>query len=968
MVLFNYSTKELTAKVVYYGPGLCGKTTNLQWIHDKSPIKNKGKMVSLATETDRTLFFDFLPIELGTIRGMKTRIQLYTVPGQVFYNATRRMVLRGADCVVFVADRQDTMLTPNQDSLDNLRENLEANDIDFEDFPMVLQYNKRDLPNALPIEELNAALNPRGVPYYEAVAVEGKGVEDTLKGATALVFKALAGRYGGAADQAAADASEPPPSTPIMQAQPEPEPEIGGAEMFSPDSLLDSTNAEPPPATASTAPVPEPAPEPAADSFSADLLLELQPEPAEEPEPLAVPELALEPESAPADSFSPDSLLDSIEMEPEPAAEPEPAPEPEPPAVEAFSPDSLLDSIEMEPEPAAEPVPGGFSPDSLLDSFGAEAPANDPAPVSEADLEPIGAAPGAGETGLEELSLEPEPEPADSPLSSLEASPLEELTGGSPAATDDVLAAVEAPAEEPVSELEALTGGHPAVTDDVLAAASDASAPELQLSPFDELAGSDAAPTDHSAEVEPEPPELDASPLAGLTGGHPAVTDDVLAGVGEDAAPEPSLSPFDDLPDAAATEPPPELDVSPLEELTGGHPAVTDDDLAAATEPPPELDVSPLEELTGGHPAVTDDDLAAASDPTPELDVSPLAELTGGHAAVTDEVLAAASEDSSPELPLSPLEELTGGHPAVTDDVLAAAESEPEPSLSPFEQLTSDAPPANEDPWATPAEPGAPEIAVSPLDDLTGGEPAVTDAGLAAASAPEIPELKTSPLDELAGGPPDTEAHLAVGIEPDDAPEPFGEATERAMPAMSLDDLTEEAPEPPEAPLEAAPDESALDELAGSPFGDADELSPAPESAEMPVQEVAPFDSGFDLDAEPAPPGEAGELAVEGSDLSFGDSTEELGLGAEPEAPSFDGEQDVDAPPGAEVGVEAVPSFGEEVPAGAPVGEPEAAVAEALYERPPEEAPAPQVVTQEATVSAAAVVPVPVAFAHEGAI
>ncbi len=210
MVLFNYSTKELTAKVVYYGPGLCGKTTNLQWIHDHSPIKNKGKMVALATETDRTLFFDFLPLELGTIRGMKTRIQLYTVPGQVFYNATRRMVLRGADCVVFVADSQDSVLSATKDSLDNLKENLEANDIDFEEFPMVIQYNKRDLPNALPIEELNAALNPRGVPYYEAVAVEGKGVEDTLKGATALVFKALAGRYGGAADQAAAKASAPP--------------------------------------------------------------------------------------------------------------------------------------------------------------------------------------------------------------------------------------------------------------------------------------------------------------------------------------------------------------------------------------------------------------------------------------------------------------------------------------------------------------------------------------------------------------------------------------------------------------------------------------------------------------------------------------------------------------------------------------------------------------------------------------
>ena len=181
MVLFNYSTKELTAKVVYYGPGLCGKTTNLQWIHEKLPIKNKGKMLSLATETDRTLFFDFLPIELGTIRGMSTRIQLYTVPGQVFYNATRRMVLKGADCVVFVCDSQEPMLDANLESFENLQQNLEANEIDPDEIPIVLQYNKRDLPNALPIEILNERLNPHNAPFYEAIAVKGVGVEDTLK-------------------------------------------------------------------------------------------------------------------------------------------------------------------------------------------------------------------------------------------------------------------------------------------------------------------------------------------------------------------------------------------------------------------------------------------------------------------------------------------------------------------------------------------------------------------------------------------------------------------------------------------------------------------------------------------------------------------------------------------------------------------------------------------------------------------
>jgi len=229
MVLFNYSTKELTAKVVYYGPGLCGKTTNLQWIHEKLPIKNKGKMLSLATETDRTLFFDFLPIEIGTIRGMKTRIQLYTVPGQVFYNATRRMVLKGADAVVFVCDSQEAMLDANLESYENMRQNLEANEIDPDELPTVLQYNKRDLPNALPIEILNERMNLHNYPFHEAVAVTGVGVEDTLKAVTKLVFKSLSARYGegaaapsGSGSGRSAPPLRPPPSS--TPAPPSPSP------------------------------------------------------------------------------------------------------------------------------------------------------------------------------------------------------------------------------------------------------------------------------------------------------------------------------------------------------------------------------------------------------------------------------------------------------------------------------------------------------------------------------------------------------------------------------------------------------------------------------------------------------------------------------------------------------------------------------------------------------------------------
>src|SRR5262249_37608286 len=219
MVLFNYSTKELTAKVVYYGPGLCGKTTNLQWIHEKLPIKNKGKMLSLATETDRTLFCDFRPIEIGTIRGMRTRIQLYTVPGQVFYNATRRMVLKGADCVVFVCDSQEAMLDANLESFENLRQNLEANEIDPDEIPIVFQFNKRDLPNALPIEIMNERLNPRNYPFYEAIALKRVGAEGTLKGVTRLVFKSPSTKYGdGAAAGPGAGAAPAAPAKPPVAA------------------------------------------------------------------------------------------------------------------------------------------------------------------------------------------------------------------------------------------------------------------------------------------------------------------------------------------------------------------------------------------------------------------------------------------------------------------------------------------------------------------------------------------------------------------------------------------------------------------------------------------------------------------------------------------------------------------------------------------------------------------------------
>ncbi len=195
MVLFNYSTRELTAKIVYYGPGICGKTTNLQFIHENLPDSIRGKMLSLATKTDRTLFFDFLPIDLGEIRGLKTRVQLYTVPGQVFYNETRKLVLKGVDGIVFVADSQETMLGANVESFKNLEENLKANGMKLAEMPHVIQFNKRDLPRLSGVEDLNAALNKFNAPFYESVATSGIGVQDTLKAIVKLVLLHLTRKY-----------------------------------------------------------------------------------------------------------------------------------------------------------------------------------------------------------------------------------------------------------------------------------------------------------------------------------------------------------------------------------------------------------------------------------------------------------------------------------------------------------------------------------------------------------------------------------------------------------------------------------------------------------------------------------------------------------------------------------------------------------------------------------------------------
>src|SRR5258707_427626 len=191
MVLINKAINEVTVKLVYYGPGLCGKTTNLEKIYGNPKLENKGKMISMSTETDRTLFFDFMPMELGTIAGQKVRVQLYTVPGQVFYDATRKLVLRGADGVVFVADSQSSMRDSNTDSFENLKVNLRINRIDPDKIALVLQYNKRDLPNVDSVEAMNEYLNPNGAPAVEASAITGAGVTATLRAAVARILDNL---------------------------------------------------------------------------------------------------------------------------------------------------------------------------------------------------------------------------------------------------------------------------------------------------------------------------------------------------------------------------------------------------------------------------------------------------------------------------------------------------------------------------------------------------------------------------------------------------------------------------------------------------------------------------------------------------------------------------------------------------------------------------------------------------------
>lgn len=218
MVFFNHATRQMTAKIVYYGPGLCGKTTNLNTIYGKTSQKARGEMVSLNTETDRTLFFDLLPMDVGMVGGFKTKLQLYTVPGQVFYNSTRKLVLKGVDGIVFVVDSQIPMLDACRESWANLEENLGELGLNIHDIPLVFQWNKRDLKNVVPIDELETVLNPRQLPSFQTVASDGTGVFETLRGITKIALSHIKTHVLGEGQVGKA----PDPAAPAVQAAPMP--------------------------------------------------------------------------------------------------------------------------------------------------------------------------------------------------------------------------------------------------------------------------------------------------------------------------------------------------------------------------------------------------------------------------------------------------------------------------------------------------------------------------------------------------------------------------------------------------------------------------------------------------------------------------------------------------------------------------------------------------------------------------
>ncbi len=283
MVFFNHATRQMTAKIVYYGPGLCGKTTNLNTIYGKTTQKARGEMVSLNTETDRTLFFDLLPLDIGVVGGFKTKLQLYTVPGQVFYNSTRKLVLKGVDGIVFVADSQTPMLDANRESLQNLDDNLRELGLDVRQIPMVFQWNKRDLRNVVPIDQMETELNPRRQPSFQGIASDGTGVFETLRGITKLALGHIKVHHFPDTGVDEAPAPPPPPTPPPAAATPSRPEVLTLSDLPSVGELLDEAASAPPAAaphpspSAAAAPITMAPPRLAAPRLHASPLKPLRP-------------------------------------------------------------------------------------------------------------------------------------------------------------------------------------------------------------------------------------------------------------------------------------------------------------------------------------------------------------------------------------------------------------------------------------------------------------------------------------------------------------------------------------------------------------------------------------------------------------------------------------------------------------------------------------------------------------------
>ncbi len=395
MVMINRATKEITLKIVYYGPGLCGKTTNLERIFAAANPERRGKLLTVATETDRTLFFDFLPMELGTIRGMKVRVQLYTVPGQVFYDATRRIVLRGSDGVVFVADSQAAMMDANHESVENLKQNLRLNNLDPETIPLVYQYNKQDLPGLSSVEDLEEHLNWRRVPSFLSVATAGQGVNETLKKIIEEVIRDLqrkeeALRIAGGSQM---------PSRPAPEIFAAPKAEALPPSLEAPAPLEPAEDLAPP---AERTAVADPRAEERAgmetagesDSRSAAVVTV----PVEHEDEISGEDLEI------LDLEAVDGDLEASGPAPAQPPDADASPAPEAPAAETTLPPVEIGAIEMEPiEPAVSPLSGVPRPDS--NPVPAEKPSAPSQPgVSEADLEPIRAELGSLALALASLA------------------------------------------------------------------------------------------------------------------------------------------------------------------------------------------------------------------------------------------------------------------------------------------------------------------------------------------------------------------------------------------------------------------------------------------------------------------------------------------------------------------------------------------------------------------------------------